>query len=158
MLIQQYQGKHKIEYSIVKLSELEGALRIDAEYYDPLYFKIDTKIANKKNGLFWNYVVSFGSGKNLKQSKSGTPFIRTQNVRPILIDKNGLSYTNKKSKLVKVGDLLFVRVGMGVGDSSVVTPDFSDSVYSDNVLLIRLKEVNPFYISVIISVLIASNK
>jgi restriction endonuclease S subunit len=148
MQIQSYQSEHKIEYSIVNINELEGALRIDAEYYDPLYIKINKKIINKKHDLFWSYVVSFGSGKNLTQSISGTPFIRTQNVRPILINKNGLSYTNEKIKLTKIGDLLFVRVGMGVGDSSVITPDFLNSAYSDNVLLIKVKETNPFYISV----------
>jgi len=49
MITATHKGKyHKIEYSIVNVSELEGELRIDAEYYDPFYLKNEEKIKRKK--------------------------------------------------------------------------------------------------------------
>ena len=36
-----------ITYSIIKKSELEGALRLDAEYYQPEYLNINSKIKNQ---------------------------------------------------------------------------------------------------------------
>ena len=45
MIIKTYKGKYyNVEHSIVNVSELEGELRIDAEYYEPYYIKLEKKI------------------------------------------------------------------------------------------------------------------
>ena len=50
MEIKSYKGKnYKIEYSIVNVSELEEKLRIDAEYYDPFWLKLEKKIEKLNN-------------------------------------------------------------------------------------------------------------
>src|SRR3989344_4285019 len=79
-----------ITYSIIKKSQLEGALRMDAEYYQPEFLKLRNII--EKNSLsFEDIIVEFGSGKNLNQTANNNyiKFIRTQNVRPIIIDESG---------------------------------------------------------------------
>ncbi len=155
MITATHKGKYyDVEYSIINVSELEGELRIDAEYYDPKYVEILSKIHSKNNDLFWKFIIKFEAGKNLSQCKTGIPYIRTQNVRQIMIEKEGLSYvkTDKnKLKLLKKGDILFVRVGVGVGDCSVVNEEFENTTFSDNVIRIRLKEVNPFFITVFLN-------
>jgi len=155
MITATHKGKYyDVEYSIVNVSELEGKLRIDAEYYEPKYIEILSKIHFKNNDLFWKFIIKFEAGKNLSQYKTGIPYIRTQNVRQIMIEKEGLSYvkTDKnKLKMLKKGDILFVRVGVGVGDCSVVNEEFENTTFSDNVIKIRLKEVNPFFITVFLN-------
>jgi len=155
MITATHKGKyHDVEYSIVHVSELEGELRIDAEYYESKYINILSKINSKNNNLFWNYVVKFEAGKNLPQCKKGIPYIRTQNVRQIIIEKEGLSYVElgkENLKLLKQGDILFVRVGVGVGDCSVVDKEFENATFSDNVISIRLKKINPFFVTVFLN-------
>ena len=156
MITATYKGKYyNVEYSVVNVSELEGELRIDAEYYEPFYIKILSQIKSKNNNnLLWKFIIKFEAGKNLPQTLKGIPFVRTQNVRQILIEKEGLSYVQKskqKLKLLKKGDLLFVRVGAGVGVSSIVNKEFENATFSDNVIRVRLKEVNPFYIGVFLN-------
>ena len=148
-----------ISYSIIQKSQLEGALRLDAEYYQPEYLKIRENIKNIGFFNFGDIITAFGSGKNLPQTDNASfiKFVRTQNVRPIIIDDNGMTFTQQKNyPKLNYGDLLFVRVGEGVGNSSVVTKNFQDTTFSDNVIRIRIKNVNPFYVSVLLNSKIGS--
>lgn len=144
-------------FSIIKKSQLEGATRIDAEYYQPEYLEMEEKIKKFENYLLRDIIEKFSSGKNLRQSdysSDGVKFIRTQNVRPIIIDKDGLSCLSEKETAypeLKEGDLLFVRVGEGVGNSSVVTPEFSGSTFSDNVIRARIKKLDPYFVSIFLN-------
>ena len=146
-------------YSIIQKSQLEGGLRLNAEYYQPEYLKIRENIKNIGFFNFGDIITAFGSGKNLPQTDNASfiKFVRTQNVRPIIIDDNGMSFTQQKNyPKLNYGDLLFVRVGEGVGNSSVVTKNFQDTTFSDNVIRIRIKNVNPFYVSVLLNSKIGS--
>ena len=139
-------------FSIVKLSELEGAKRIDAEYYKPEYLKLDQSIKRYNSYSLGQIITDFSSGDNLPQIEyqdQATPYIRTQNVRPILIDKEGLTCVNpvvKTPPLVEEGDILFVRVGEGVGNSSIITDKWQNSSYSDNVIRIKIKYLDPYFV------------
>ena len=54
MITATYKGKYyNVEYSVVNVSELEGELRIDAEYYEPFYIKLETKILKKGKKFFY---------------------------------------------------------------------------------------------------------
>jgi len=144
-------------FSIVKLSELEGAKRLDAEYYKPEYLEIDQKIKRLKHFQFNQIISSFSSGKNLPQiecCKDKIAYIRTQNVRPILIDKEGLTCINPQVKnppLLEEGDLVFVRVGEGVGNSSIITSEWANSSYSDNVIRIKIRYLDPYFVIVFLN-------
>jgi len=144
-------------FSIVKLSELEGAKRIDAEYYKPEYLEIDQKIKRLKHFQFNQIISSFSSGKNLPQieyCKNKIAYIRTQNVRPILIDKEGITCIDPQVQnppLLEEGDLLFVRVGEGVGNSSIITSQWANSSYSDNVIRIKVRYLDPYFVIVFLN-------
>lgn len=142
-------------FNIIRLSELEIGKRIDAECYQYKKWNIDQLIRKRNHILLGKIIVSFSSGHNLPQKDfcSGCqPFIRTQNVRPILIDDNGLTATLEVSKTqVEKGDILAVRVGEGVGNVSVVGTNFSGSAFSDNVLRIKVKNINPYFVVVFLN-------
>ena len=141
-----------MQSSVVNYKTVTGNsdFRIDAEYYHPTSLCLHKKIKSKNGISFFNLIKSISSGKNLPQSKLGQyKFIRTQNIRPILIDDVGMSQTDNLESLepTEEGELLFVRVGEGVGNSSVVTKCYSGNAISDNVLRLRIKGINPFFCS-----------
>ena len=146
-----------ITYSIIQKSKLEGSHRLDAEYYQPEYLELDKKIKRFENYLLGNLIISFASGKNLPQAdfcNSNIFFIRTQNVRPVLIDKDGMTCVDtyvKKYPSLKEGDILTVRVGEGVGNTSIATPEFEGHSYSDNVIRFRIKNIDPYFLIVFLN-------
>jgi type I restriction enzyme S subunit len=145
-----------ITYSIIQKSQLEGALRLDAEYYQAEYLEIKKKI--KKFGKWYflgDLIERFNSGKNWPQTDKGKiKFLRTQHIRNILIqDEEDLTFCKEvpsNNLLLKKGDLLFSRVG-GVSDNSVASKEYEGHFYSDNVLRIRIKKLNPFFVSVFLN-------
>jgi restriction endonuclease S subunit len=147
-----------ITYSIIQKSQLEGSHRLDAEYYQPEYLEIDRKIRSFNNYLLGDLITSFASGKNLPQlddkSIGKIFFVRTQNVRQILIDKEGISFvdpTVEKYPLLNEGDILAVRVGEGVGNTSIVTPEFAHHSYSDNIIRLRIKKLDPYFVIIFLN-------
>ena len=141
-----------MQYSVVNYKTVKenSDFRIDSEYFHPACLDIHEKIKSKNGVLFFNKIKKISSGKNLPQTENGKyQFIRTQNIRPILIDDSGMSRTDnlKNLKPTKEGEMLFVRVGEGVGNSSIITKDYSGNTISDNVLRLEIKEINPFFCS-----------
>jgi len=49
-----YKGKYKIEHSVVNVSELEGEMRIDAEYYEPIWLELEEKLKILDHDLLCN--------------------------------------------------------------------------------------------------------
>lgn len=142
-----------MQYSVVNYKTVKenSDFRIDAEYFHPACLDIHKKIKSKNGVLFFSKIKKISSGKNLPQTEKGKyQFIRTQNIRPILIDDSGMSRTDDLNNLkpTKEGEMLFVRVGEGVGNSSIITKDYSGNAISDNVLRLEIKEINPFFCSV----------
>ncbi len=143
-------------YSIIKLSKLEGAKRIDAEYYKPEYLEVKEKITKFRKWYFFRDLIEvFNSGKNWPQAENGNiKFLRTQHIRGILIqDEEDLTFCSELPPdkfLLKEGDLLFTRVG-GVGDNAIASKEYEGHFYSDNVLRIRIKKLNPFFVSVFLN-------
>ena len=140
----------KVHYSIVNYAEIaeNSDFRLAAEYYHPVSLAIHRKIRDSGGISFFSCITKFSSGKNLPQTPTGKfKFIRTQNVRSILVSDNGMSHTDRADELTEIGELLFVRVG-DVGDSSVVTPTSANSTVSDNVLRLKVTGINPFFCSV----------
>jgi len=141
-----------MQYSIVNYKTVKenSDFRIDAEYFHPVCLDIHEKIKSKNGVLFFGKIKKISSGKNLPQTENGKyKFIRTQNIRPILIDDSGMSETNILNNLkpTREGEMLFVRVGEGVGNNSIITKDYSGNAISDNVLRLEIKEINPFFCS-----------
>lgn len=101
-----------------------------------------------------DYITSFDTGKNILQTDDGIPYIRTQNVRMIYPDTDEISYVSKEynGKKTEINDLLFVRVGVGVGDCCVISSKEQGFAFSDNVIRIKINDsFNPYYIATFLS-------
>ena len=118
-------------FSIIKLSKLEGAKRIDAEFYRPEYLEVLKKIKklpHKKLGDLCLKITD-GSHQTPPYQESGIPFLMVKNVleQQINFDQD-ISFISedfdKKLKHCKpgAGDILLTKVG-SVGISAVVPDD-----------------------------------
>ncbi|RFM29589.1 hypothetical protein DXN05_00975 [Deminuibacter soli] len=145
---------------ITNRGEIEG--RLDPIFHHPLYKQLEEKLKQASSQLDYlsNYIISFDTGKNLPQTDEGIPYLRTQNVRMIFPTLEDVSYVADTTNIKKTqnGDLLFVRVGVGVGDCCVISENEANSAFSDNVIRIKLKPgINPYYVATYLSTYIGRN-
>ncbi len=96
-------------------------------------------------------------GNERKFSTSGIPFISAKNITPLGIDfskdrkfiKPG-SPMDIKRAYVEIGDVLFVRVGVGcIGRVAVVTKESEKGIVDDWIYIIRSKDdrLSPFFLA-----------
>ncbi|WP_147313805.1 restriction endonuclease subunit S [Deminuibacter soli] len=135
---------------------------MDPIFHHPLYKQLEEKLKQASSQLDYlsNYIISFDTGKNLPQTDEGIPYLRTQNVRMIFPTLEDVSYVADTTNIKKTqnGDLLFVRVGVGVGDCCVISENEANSAFSDNVIRIKLKPgINPYYVATYLSTYIGRN-
>ena len=141
-------------YSIIQKSQLEGALRLDAEYYQPEYLNLISKIKSQKSKLlkeFAEKVFSGPFGSTLKsesyQSK-GIPFIRIGDISDVFISRENLVYIseseNKRifSTHLNPGDIVFSKIGT-IGRLSVISEDLGQVNISENNIGIRFSKLSP---------------
>jgi len=156
MITATHKGKYySVEYSIVNVSELEGELRIDAEYYKPRYLKIESKILKRGSKFFCLKPVIIHPSEIKRiyiSNKEGIEMIMAQNIR-----NNELDFSQKfimpktvrgqlkKNKLTKF-DILMTRTGANYGQTAPYLEE-NEMYASADCLIIRVKEINPLFVS-----------
>ncbi|WP_353684511.1 restriction endonuclease subunit S [Thermodesulfovibrio sp. 3907-1M] len=147
-------------FSVIKLSELEGAKRIDAEYYDPEYLEVKQKLLKKKFVYFKNLVKEIIHPKEIKreyeEEKQDYLFLLAQNVRPLMFDLSEKKFiSEEKAKLMpknllEKGDILFVRSG-NVGDLTVYTGEPKKIIASSDLLIAKPTFKFSYYLGVFLT-------
>ncbi|MDQ3129385.1 MAG: restriction endonuclease subunit S [Acidobacteriota bacterium] len=121
--------------------------RLDAEYYQPKYEEIESKIKSYKNGFgvlgkLTQYVYTGEyADEYLPKSKDLKFYIRSTNIKNGLVEEDENYYVEsyKFTKFAKKGDIITARVGT-IGIFGGINEEIEGSVYSDNVLCFRLPE------------------
>ncbi len=138
-----------MNYSIVKKSQLEGANRLDAEYYQPEYLKYINDLNHFQlstlNSLTSKIDVGFVSLMTNQFKKEGVPLLRTKNVAEFLINaENDVVHISeefhkklKKSQIFP-GYLLLARSG-SIGNVATVPENFPVANSAD-IILIEIKK------------------
>jgi 23S rRNA pseudoU1915 N3-methylase RlmH len=145
-------------FSIVKLSELEGAKRLDAEYYKLEYLKVKQKLLQTKFVYFKDLVKEIIHPKEIKreyeEEKQDYLFLLAQNVRPLMLDLSEKKFISEEmaklmpKNLLEKGDILFIRTG-AVGDSTVYTGEPPKVIASAHILIAKPNfRVSPYYLAV----------
>jgi len=154
-------------FSVIKLSELEGAKRIDAEYYKPEYLKVKQKLLQTKFVYFKDLVKEIIHPKEIKreyeEEKQDYLFLLAQNVRPLMLDLSEKKYISEEiakqmpKNLLEKGDILFIRTG-AVGDSTVYTGEPPKVIASAHILIARPNfTVSPYYLAVFFNTSLGKN-
>jgi len=154
-------------FSVIKLSELEGAKRIDAEYYKPEYLELKQLLFKTNFVRFKSLVKEIIHPEEIKrkyeEEKQDYLFLLAQNVKPLMLDLSERKYiSEEKAKqmpknLLEKGDILFIRTG-AVGDSTVYIGKPPKVIASAHILIAKPNfRVNPYYLGVFFNTSIGKN-
>lgn len=141
-----------VTYSIIQKSQLEGAHRLDAEYYQPEYLEV-AKILKKYQPLkdFASDIIHPQEVKR-EYSEDGYLFVLSQNLRENYLDFSDKFYISNdvakqiSKNLLDEGDIVTVRTG-NIGLSAVIS-GFKKKVYaSADIIVIKKPKILPFYVS-----------
>jgi restriction endonuclease S subunit len=145
-----------ITYSIIQKSQLEGALRLDAEYYQPEYLNLISNLKSQKSKFLGEIgKVAYGTTpQGGIFEKSGIPFIRSQNFSNLLIDTSDLVFCTKefhqqnKKSAIQPGDILFAAVGATIGEIAIVQDEIEEGNINQNIARVRItdKSINPYFV------------
>src|SRR3989344_7562786 len=142
-----------ITYSIIQKSQLEGAHRLDAEYYQPEYLELIQKLKLFPGGFKTlesdAKIVSGPFGSSLKSEaylKKGVPFLRISDLQQFFVDNTNLVYISEKdndrlrqSQLLP-HDLVISKVGNTIGIISAIPDNFKVCNISENNIGIKFKD------------------
>ncbi len=124
---------------VVPVSQLSGN-RLDVNYYNPQILSLVNLIKNSKYSTQLKKIyisISTGFNNETRFIEDGIKFLRTQNIRPVELDVENTLFTKDETvRITSIGDLLFTRIGVGVGD--VAYNDKGDFAISDNVICLKL--------------------
>ena len=135
--------------SVIKLSELEGARRIDAEYYQPKYLSwMRTLKKGEYKFLEEKAFVTDGIHNSIDYDpESGIRCFSAQYVKDNYFDLSGNTFiSHRQHKLnlrtsLKKGDVLISSVGT-IGNAAVITEDLLPANADRHVGIIRLKQTS----------------
>ncbi|MEK7846948.1 MAG: N-6 DNA methylase [Nitrospinota bacterium] len=145
----------------VKVSAKDLIKRMDYCYYhnlqkSPLQELIDSGIAFKHLKDFIVYCKTGKTlyGKERKFSDTGLRFLHATNITDIGINYkkdekfiDPLSKMNSLNAHAKVGDILFVRVGVGcAGRVAIVDVNNDEGVVTDYIHIFRVSGINPYFL------------
>jgi len=152
-------------FSVIKLSELEGAKRIDAEYYKPECLEAKQLLFKTNSIPFKNLVKEIIHPKEIKreyeEEKQDYLFLLAQNARPLMLDLSERKYiSEEKAKqmpknLLEKGDIVLVRSG-NVGDLTVYTGEPNKCIASADLLVAKVSFRHPYYIGVFLNTFLGS--
>jgi len=136
-----------MKFSIIQKSQLEGALRIDSEYYQPEYLEKNKKLrlipTSKLEEIA--YITDGEHGSPIWDENSGIKYFSAQHVKDSFIDDSNaatiskiIDARNARSRLRK-GDILLSTVGT-IGFAGLVTEDLLPANIDRHVARIALKE------------------
>ena len=143
-------------WSAARISELVGAFRLDAEFWQPDFLAVERAVMRLSHKRLGELVTSLRKGvfNILAESyvEQGVPFYRASNVGQIIPKEAGLAFITparhalERTTGLKRGDIMLAKTGNEA--ASVVLRD--ECNVSQDVIAARVdrKRINPFYLAV----------
>jgi len=146
--------------SIIQKSQLEGATRLDAEYYQPEYLEIEERIKKLKTFVLGeiSFITDGQHGYFKLDENSDIRQITAQHIIDGFIDKTNADRLSKETHeknlraSLKENDIVLSTVGT-VGNAGVVTKEIPPANLDQNVARINLniKDLDPWYLVVFLN-------
>ncbi len=145
-----------ISYSIIQKSQLEGAHRLDAEYYQPEYLEFSKKLVNVGEILLGEiaFITDGQHGYHVIDPESNIRHITAKNVVSWLVNDNDAEKLSKltndrnKRSILEEGDLLISTAGT-TGEIGLVTNAILPANIDQDVARIHVldrKSLNPYFL------------
>jgi hypothetical protein len=143
------------EWSVSRYSELTDDLRVDADYYRPLYLAQEKRL-NTLNPKPLSALAYVGDGNHMPISErftdTGVRYLRGQDLSDFFISDSNPVYIpmDEFEKLerseMKTGDVLLSIVGT-IGSVAIVTDKYQHLTGSYKLAIIRPSSINRFYMA-----------
>lgn len=157
-------AKEERSWYIVNLSEVKSAHRADAEYFQPKYDKLISKIKNQNAKILESFVKSYSTGfpfKSENYQQEGIPLIRINNIKKGYIDLSDTAYLSEKDFLLspkdtaQSGDIVLSMSGT-IGTSAIIPEDIPKSSINQRILKFTPKNIDKDYLVLLLNSLVGS--
>lgn len=147
-----------ITYSIIQKSELEGASRLDAEYYQPEYLDISKKMAGAKNTLLLKNISTILSGPAYSSEEMSDlfeiPLARIGDVTNKTESEEWIKLSAKEfekfgNKKIRNLDILMTMTGdpPDVAKCNLITtPENKTFAFNQRVAKLTANAISPYYL------------
>jgi len=161
--LKDFRKKENLSY-VVWFLETKKAHRIDAEYFDPVYAKVEkilNKFKQKRLGDI-SSLISYGTVPTSPYTEDGVPYVKGMNLQNCFIDYAKLDYLDKEStkKLpakvyLKENDIIISQMGT-VGRAALAAKSEAGWLFASFTIRVRLsadalKFLDPLYITLFIN-------
>ena len=138
-----------ITFSIIPKSQLEGATRIDAEYYQPEYLDMFNKINNFKVNNVGNICDILRGNTPKEYGDFEIPVIRSGDLSYGFINdyENLLKAKNENIFFLKNGDVIISSIGFGsIGKVNIFFGENDKLATVAEVSVLRNCKINPYFV------------
>lgn len=151
-------------WSIVNLSEAKNAGRIDAEYFQPKYEKLISKIKSKNPETLETFIKTHSTGfpfQSENYQETGIPLIRINNIQKGYLDLSNSAYLTEKDYLLspkdvaKPGDIVLSMSG-SIGMTSLIPKDIPKSIINQRILRITPQNIEKDYLVLLLNSIVGS--
>lgn len=148
--------------SVLKLSEIEGSKRIDAEYYQPEYLEIEKKV---KSHSYWvldkiSYLITDGDHGNPKYNNEGVIYVTSENVNQLGVNyenckKISYDYSKKIGKrcYAEDNDILLTTVGK-IGVATLNSKKIALSRDIARIVLSKTQNILPEFVAIYLNTIV----
>lgn len=145
--------------STVKLSHLEGAKRVDAEYYQSDYLKLLAKLRRLEAIPLESFCYFIKKGifdlSPRYYMDSGIPLIRTTEIKSEIADLSSVvflsedTHSRHKETELESTDIVFTKIGANIGDSAILPHRHKRYNFSQNVAGAKIRKtvIAPYYLA-----------
>jgi len=150
-------------FSIIPKSQLEGAKRLDAEYYQPEFLDVAEKIKKFGFSLLQDFsTIDITKGETPlwrgdDYLTQGLPFLRSENLIPSGLDLSNIVFISEKvhqrmkRSIIRPNDVLLAIVGATIGQTGLVGTDYSEYNSNQANAIIRPEnEKIAYYLSIVL--------
>jgi len=144
-----------MQYSIIQKSQLEGALRLDAEYYQPEYLEVKSNLVvlgSKPLKDFLKLLYRYPTFYNLQYYSTGVLVLKGGDITSDgFIQNQSQDYISPDDAerfpktILKEGDLVFSVRGY-VGKVGIVDKKYDGSIISANLIRAELKNISSYFV------------
>ena len=151
-----------MKYSIVQKAKIsQEDIRIDPEFYHPLYLELERKLSKKNNlplgGLCYLYDGPFGSELLANSySEGGVPVLRMQNItKDGLLELGNVKYISEyqadelSKHIAYPGEVVTTKIGF-LGYSTVLSKEYKRYFFRRELTRLEIKDraiLNPYYLA-----------
>lgn len=145
--------------SVVSLSQLEGARRVDAEYYQPDSLELVNGLRRRAAVPLERFCYFIKKGifdlSPTYYQEHGVPFVRTTEIKSGIADLTSAVFISKDTHCKHAGtelgsgDIVFTKIGANIGDSAILPKSHETYNFSQNVAgaKVRRMMISPYYLA-----------